>query len=140
MKFASPRLGKDVFDLEDVTLVRGDKVLLDHLTWQLGPGDRVGLVGVNGAGKTSLLRLLCRGARTGGAAGGSTTGRTVSSAHLSQEVDELDPDVRVLHAVERIETRRPRPGRRDDRRVAAASSFGFTKEKQWTAGRRPLRR
>lgn len=47
MKFASSRLGKTVFDLEDVTVQAGPKVLLKHLTWQLGPGDRVGLVGVN---------------------------------------------------------------------------------------------
>lgn len=51
MKFASARLGKTVFDLEDVTVQAGPKVLLQHLTWQLGPGDRIGLVGVNGAGE-----------------------------------------------------------------------------------------
>ncbi|CAM5659456.1 hypothetical protein SALBM311S_09854 [Streptomyces alboniger] len=53
MKFASSRLGKTVFDLEDVTVQAGPKVLLKHVTWQLGPGDRIGLVGVNGAGKTT---------------------------------------------------------------------------------------
>ena len=57
-KFATQRLGKDVLDLEDVDLVMGEKTLLNHATWRLGPGDRVGLVGVNGAGKTSVLRLL----------------------------------------------------------------------------------
>ena len=38
--------------------MRGDRTLLHHATWRLGPGDRVGIVGVNGAGKTSVLRLL----------------------------------------------------------------------------------
>lgn len=65
MKFANSRLGKTVFDLEDVTVQAGPKMLLKHLTWQLGPGDRIGLVGVNGAGKTSLLRALADAARTG---------------------------------------------------------------------------
>ena len=37
--------------------------LLDHVTWRLGPGDRIGIVGVNGAGKTTLLRLLAGAAR-----------------------------------------------------------------------------
>ncbi len=60
MKFANARLGKTVFDLEDVTVQAGPKTLLTHLTWQLGPGDRIGLVGVNGAGKTSLLRASPR--------------------------------------------------------------------------------
>lgn len=57
MKFANSRLGKTVFDLEDVTVRAGGgaegRVLLKGLTWHLGPGDRVGLLGVNGAGKTS---------------------------------------------------------------------------------------
>src|SRR6478735_8335183 len=54
-KFATQRLGKDVVDIEDADLVRGERTLLTHATWRLGPGDRVGLVGVNGAGKTSVL-------------------------------------------------------------------------------------
>src|SRR6476620_5421173 len=57
-KFATQRLGKDVVELEDTDLVRGERTLLSHVTWRLGPGDRVGLVGVNGAGKTSVLRML----------------------------------------------------------------------------------
>ena len=57
-RFATQRLGKDVIDVEDVDLVRGERTLLSHATWRLGPGDRVGLVGVNGAGKTSVLRLV----------------------------------------------------------------------------------
>ena len=50
-RFATQRLGKDVIDVEDVDLVRGERVLLSHATWRLGPGDRVGIVGVNGAGQ-----------------------------------------------------------------------------------------
>ncbi len=57
-RFAAQRLGKDVLDVEDVDLYRGERQLLDHATWRLGPGDRVGIVGVNGAGKTSVLSLL----------------------------------------------------------------------------------
>ena len=70
-------------------------MLLEHLTWQLGPGDRIGLVGVNGAGKTSLLRALADAAYSGGdeqpAAGRVVVGKTVKLAYLSQEVAELDP-------------------------------------------------
>ena len=36
----------------------GDRVLFDHVTWQIGDGERVGLCGPNGAGKTTLLRML----------------------------------------------------------------------------------
>ena len=57
-RFATQRLGKDVIDVEDVDLTRGDRQLLSHATWRLGPGDRVGIVGVNGAGKSSVLGLV----------------------------------------------------------------------------------
>ena len=57
-KFAAQRLGKDVIDIEHVDLSRGERQLLTDATWRLGPGDRVGIVGVNGAGKTSVLSLI----------------------------------------------------------------------------------
>jgi len=55
---ATARLGKTVIDVEDVTLWAGPRVLLNDVTWQLAPGERAGLVGVNGSGKTSFLGLL----------------------------------------------------------------------------------
>jgi len=47
-----------VIQLSDLTKSFGDRVLLDHFTWQIGDGDRVGLCGPNGAGKTTLLKML----------------------------------------------------------------------------------
>lgn len=136
MKFASARLGKTVFDLEDVTVQAGPKVLLQHLTWQLGPGDRIGLVGVNGAGKTSLLRTLTEAARTGGeaqpVAGKVAVGKTVKLAHLSQEVAELDPATRVLEAVQQVKDRVDLGKGREMTAGQLCEKFGFTKEKQWT--------
>jgi ATP-binding cassette subfamily F protein uup len=99
-RFAAQRLGKDVLDLEDVDLARGERALLRHATWRLGPGDRVGLVGVNGAGKTSVLRLLAGDLRPD--AGRVRVGRTVALAHLTQAVAELEPEVRVLDSVEEL--------------------------------------
>ena len=58
VRLATARLGKTVIDAEDVSVRAGERVLLDDVTWQLGPGDRVGVVGPNGSGKTTLLRLL----------------------------------------------------------------------------------
>ena len=57
-RLAASRLGKTVLDIADVTVLAGHRTLLDHVSWQLGPGDRVGVVGINGSGKTTLLRLL----------------------------------------------------------------------------------
>ncbi len=136
MRFANARLGKTVFDLEDVTVQAGPKTLLKHLTWHLGPGDRVGLVGVNGAGKTSLLRALAEAARTQGetqpAAGQVIVGKTVKLAYLSQEVGELDPSLRVLEAVQRVRDRVDLGKGREMTAGQLCEQFGFTKEKQWT--------
>ncbi|MFC5197696.1 ABC-F family ATP-binding cassette domain-containing protein [Streptomyces kaempferi] len=136
MKFASSRLGRTVFDLEDVTVQAGPKVLLKHLTWHLGPGDRVGLVGVNGAGKTSLLRAMAEAARSEGerqpAAGRVVTGKTVKLAYLSQEVAELDPTWRVLQAVQAVRDRVDLGTGRELTAGQLCETFGFNKEKQWT--------
>ena len=99
-KLVSSRLGKTVVDVHDVDVVRGDRTLLEHLDWQLGPGDRIGVVGVNGAGKTSLLRVLA--GEDEPTRGKVIHGRTVSLGHLSQGLGVLDPSEQVLDAVEGI--------------------------------------
>jgi ABC transport system ATP-binding/permease protein len=99
-RFATQRLGKDVLDVEDVDLTRGDRTLLSHATWRLGPGDRVGIVGVNGAGKSSVLALL--DGSLAPTAGRVKRGRTVVLQHLTQALDDLDPAARVLESVESI--------------------------------------
>src|SRR5689334_20307089 len=99
-RFAAQRLGKDVIDVEDVDLARGDKQLLRHATWRIGPGDRVGIVGVNGAGKTSVLSLLS--GELAPSVGKVKHGRTVVMQHLTQALDDLDPEGRVLEMVESI--------------------------------------
>ncbi|WP_439937136.1 ABC-F family ATP-binding cassette domain-containing protein [Nocardia sp. N13] len=123
-RFASQRLGKDVIDIEDVDLSRGERKLLDHATWRIGPGDRIGIVGVNGAGKTSLLSLISGALPPD--VGRVKQGRTVEMQHLTQALDEIDPEARVLPTVESIR----RVTRTLDGQELTATSllerFGFT--------------
>ncbi|MFF7246819.1 ABC-F family ATP-binding cassette domain-containing protein [Embleya sp. NPDC008237] len=132
--FANARLGKTVFELLDVRIEAGPKTLLEHLTWNLGPGDRIGLVGVNGAGKTSLLRALKDAAyeEKQPAAGKVVVGRTVKLAYLSQEVAELPPTLRVLEAVSQIRERVEIGKGKEMTAGQLCEQFGFTGEKQWT--------
>src|SRR5262249_58983910 len=99
-RFAATRLGRTVYDLHDVTLRAGPHTVLDRASWHLGPGDRVGVIGVNGSGKTTFLRLLIGEAAP--AAGRLVVGQTVRAAYLSQDVTELPAGLRVLEAVSEI--------------------------------------
>ena len=111
-------------------------MLLKHLTWHLGPGDRIGLVGVNGAGKTSLLKLLV-GRERSPTPGSVIVGKTVRLAYLSQEVAELDPALRVLEAVQHVA--RVDLGNREITASSCASGSA-SPANAVDAGRRPLRR
>jgi len=123
-RFATQRLGKDVVDLEDVDLVRGDRTLLRHATWRLGPGDRVGIVGVNGAGKTSVLTLVS--GELAPSTGRVRRGRTVALAHLTQDVTPEDPEARVLATIEDIRRIARNAGGQDVSATAMLERFGFT--------------
>jgi ATP-binding cassette subfamily F protein uup len=100
LSFASNRLGKRVIELQHVDLRLGDSLLINQLFWNIGPGDRIGLIGANGAGKSSFLKLLSGDVKP--SAGSITFGSTVKVGFLSQHLDELDPQWRVLEAVERV--------------------------------------
>jgi ATP-binding cassette subfamily F protein uup len=130
LAFAGNRLGKVVFEVRDVSLTLGERVLLRHVTWNIGPGERVGIMGPNGVGKTSLVRLLLGQLRAD--AGRVVTGATVTSAYLSQHLDEIDPDWRVLEAVEQV-ARHVDLGR--GRSLSASQlceRLGFGTDAQWT--------
>ncbi len=47
-----------MIQLSELTKAFGDRVLLDHVTWQITDRERVGLCGPNGAGKTTLLKMM----------------------------------------------------------------------------------
>ncbi|RLV48494.1 ABC transporter ATP-binding protein [Nocardioides mangrovicus] len=123
-RFATQRLGKDVLDLEDVDLVRGERTLLDHATWRLGPGDRIGLIGVNGAGKSSVLGLLA--GRIAPDHGRVRQGRTVALAELDQQVSDVDPQARVLSTVEGVRRLTRLSDGSDVSATAMLERFGFT--------------
>jgi ATPase subunit of ABC transporter with duplicated ATPase domains len=143
-RLATARLGKQVYDVEGVTLRAGPVLVLDDVTWRVGPGDRVAIVGANGVGKTTLLRLLA-GELTP-ERGSLRVGRTVRPGYLSQELAEipaaslasldradatLPTSLRVLEAVEEV-ARRVTMGDRDLTAAQLAEIFGFRGDRLWT--------
>ena len=100
-RLAVSRLGKQVIELEGVGLSFGDSKVLEGIDWIVGPGDRVSILGTNGAGKTSLLRIM-----TGllePSAGTVKIGKSVRFGWLSQQLDNLAEkgDWRVLDLLAR---------------------------------------
>jgi ATPase subunit of ABC transporter with duplicated ATPase domains len=126
-RFATTRLGKDVFDLHRVRLEAGDKVILDRIDWSIGPGARIGLVGVNGTGKTSVLRLLA--GELSPAAGTIKRGITLKIGYLSQALAEIDAADRVIDAVENRRRVTELAGGREISADTLLRDFGFTGDK-----------
>ncbi|MDZ4268249.1 MAG: ABC-F family ATP-binding cassette domain-containing protein [Mycobacterium sp.] len=131
-RFATARLGKDVFDLHRVRLEVGDppRRLLDGVDWSIGPGARIGLVGVNGTGKTSVLRLLA--GELAPAAGTVKRGLTLRIGHLSQALKEIDGAERVIDAVEGGRRIAELAGGREITADTLLKDFGFVGDKLTT--------
>ena len=130
LKFALNRLGKTVYEAHHVQVKLGDNELINDLYWNIGPGDRIGIVGINGAGKTTLMRTLVGEIQP--SAGKLVTGITVKPAFLTQHLDELDPSWRVLEAVEKIANRVELGGGRELSASQLCERLGFDRESQWT--------
>lgn len=131
-KMATSRLGKDVVDLENVSFAWApDRLVLDGVTLRLGPGERLGILGANGAGKSSLLGLI--NGRLEATAGRVKRGKTVKLATLSQETKELDEVAhrRVVESVHDIATH-VMVGKKEMSASQLVEKLGFTRERAWT--------
>ena len=130
LAFANARLGKTVYEFHDVTIAIAARTLVDHLMLNVGPGQRMGLLGSNGTGKTSLIRTML--GEIPAAAGSITTGVTVKPAYLSQHLEELDPTWRVLEAVEKDAARVDLGKDRELTASQLCERLGFGADSQWT--------
>ena len=86
-RVATTRLGKKVIDLDDVSVSFGDTTVLHPLTWRLAPGERTGILGANGVGKSTLLGLLSGAVEP--SSGSISRGTTVKLSVLDQKLDSL---------------------------------------------------
>ncbi len=130
LNFAANRLGNTVYELHQATIKAGDLLLLDQIYWNVGPGNRIGVVGVNGAGKTTLMKVLSGEGKI--SAGKLVTGVTVKAAYLSQHLEELDPTWRVLEAVEKVANRVQLGNGKELSASQLCERLGFNKDQQWT--------
>lgn len=88
------RSGKIIFDLEKVNYHIGDKYLVDDFTAQVLRGDKIALIGPNGIGKTTLIKLML-GELTP-TSGSVHCGTKLEIAYFDQHRADLDPDKTVM--------------------------------------------
>ncbi|MCX6450606.1 MAG: ABC-F family ATP-binding cassette domain-containing protein [Actinobacteria bacterium] len=130
LNFAANRLGNTVFEIHQASISAGPKPILNDIYWNVGPGDRIGIVGVNGSGKTTLMRALLQQIKP--TAGKIVTGVTVKPAFLSQHLEELDPKWRVLEAVEKIANNVQLGNGKELSASQLCERLGFDADSQWT--------
>ncbi|WP_457826074.1 ATP-binding cassette domain-containing protein, partial [Staphylococcus aureus] len=88
------RLGKQVFELEDIHKSIGEKVLFSAFSTIVQKGMQIGIVGPNGAGKTTLLNILA--GLDEDYSGILKVGQTVKIAYFKQTDERLNRDIRVI--------------------------------------------
>lgn len=91
------RLGNNILKMENVSLKFGDRVLLDDFSYDFNAGDTLGIVGANGVGKSTFLKMVC--GRQAPDSGTITPGDTVSFGVYDQMGIEMDEDQRVMDYV-----------------------------------------
>ena len=86
----------NVLNVEKVTKGYGNRIMLDGVTLGINDGDKIGLIGINGTGKSTFLKIVAGIVEPD--AGKVVKGNGVTVAYLPQN-PEFEPGVRVLEYV-----------------------------------------
>lgn len=100
INFDSSRLGKRVFQLEDISLKAGEKEILNNFSHIFQASDRIGIVGKNGSGKTTFLKMLAGDVVP--TSGILTIGETVKIGYYRQIMEPFPEDKRVINYLQEI--------------------------------------
>ena len=100
MNFETSRIGKKVIEFKDVDFAYGDKQILSHFNLLLQNKDRLGIVGDNGVGKSTLLNLIAGQLQP--QSGQVIIGETVRVAYFSQQIEGLDESKRVINYLQEV--------------------------------------
>ena len=127
---AGKRLGRKIIEINDISKSFGDKVVLKNFTYTVLKGDRIGIVGNNGEGKSSLLNAIAK--KLDLDSGTIEIGETIKIGYYSQENIDMETSLRVIEYIknkaEYIETS-------DGTKITAAmmlEKFLFTGDMQWS--------
>lgn len=124
------RLGQKIIELKDLYKSYGAKQILNGFTYTFQKDDRIGVVGDNGVGKTTLLNILIGKVELDG--GTVEMGETVKLAYFSQQIEEMDESLR---AIEYIKETAEIVTTSDGHQISASQmmeTFLFPSTLQWT--------
>ncbi|WP_096201780.1 ABC-F family ATP-binding cassette domain-containing protein [Bacillus sp. FJAT-45350] len=96
----STRLGNDVIEIEAISKSIEEKTLINELSYLIVPGERLGIIGPNGTGKSTLLNMLA--GRIQPDNGSVKIGETVKIGYYTQEDEEINGDLRVIEYIKEI--------------------------------------
>jgi len=94
MSLNGSRLGKQVFELKEASKKFGDQIIMNSFDFLIKPGDRIGIIGNNGTGKSTLLNILA--GKTPLDDGDRIIGQTVKIAYYTQESEDMDENKRMI--------------------------------------------
>ncbi|WP_416825970.1 ABC-F family ATP-binding cassette domain-containing protein [Ectobacillus polymachus] len=100
ISISGSRLGKKVIELKEATKMFDDKLVLDHFSTIIKPGDRTGIIGRNGSGKSTLLNLFARKLQPD--SGEVEIGQTVKIAYYTQENEHMNENERMLDYIKEV--------------------------------------
>lgn len=133
----SSRLGKTIVELKAISKAYGDKVLIKDFTYLFLKGDRIGFVGPNGCGKTTLMKMI--DSRVLPDVGEIVIGQTVKIGYYTQEIEEneaagvayMNPNDKVIDYIRNV----AEYVRTEDGQVSASAMlerFLFTPDQQYS--------
>ena len=128
LQSVSSRLGKKTIEIEDISKAIGGKPLISGFSYIISRDARIGIVGRNGAGKSTFLKMLMGQVQPD--RGRIVLGDTVNIGYFSQECETMDPNLRVIEYIRETADRVQTP----DGTVTASQMlerFLFTPELQW---------
>ncbi len=119
-----PRLGNVVIEFDKVSKGFGDKLLIDNLSLKIPPNAVVGIIGGNGAGKTTFFRMITGQEKPD--SGAIRLGETVKLAYVDQSLDALDPDKTLWEEISDGKNEVIMLGNREVQSRAYCARFNFT--------------
>ncbi|OKH17062.1 ABC-F family ATP-binding cassette domain-containing protein [[Limnothrix rosea] IAM M-220] len=94
------RIGKKVIEVENLAKSYGDRLIIKNFTYEFNPGDRIGIIGGNGAGKSTFLNLITQ--RIEPDSGTVDIGSTIHIGYFDQHSDDLDEKTQQQRVIEYI--------------------------------------